>query len=126
MKFLNPNGLWLLLGVPILIIIYLIKSRHEEHSVSSTYLWKLSRRFMKKRLPLQRLRRIMLFLLQLCIIILAALMAAKPVVIGSESHDYIVILDASAGMQTKNDKGSRRSWQKSCKKTLLSAISLRF
>ena len=108
MKFLNPNGLWLLLGVPILIIIYLIKSRHEEHSVSSTYLWKLSRRFMKKRLPLQRLRRIMLFLLQLCIIILAALMAAKPVVIGSESHDYIVILDASAGMQTKNDKGQSR------------------
>lgn len=108
MKFLNPNGLWLLVGVPILIIIYLIKSRHEERSVSSTFIWKLSRRFMKKRLPLQRLRRIMLFVLQLCLIIIAAIMAAKPVIIGAESHDYIVILDASAGMQAVDSKGESR------------------
>ena len=50
MRFLNPAGLWLLLGVPILIIIYLIKAHHEERQVSSTYIWKLSEKFMKKRL----------------------------------------------------------------------------
>ena len=72
MKFLNPAGLWLLLGVPILIIIYLIKSQHEDRSVSSTYLWKLSARFMKKRLPVQRVQKLLLFLLQLLMIVAAA------------------------------------------------------
>ena len=28
MNFLNPTGLWLLLGVPVLILIYLIRSQH--------------------------------------------------------------------------------------------------
>ena len=65
MKFLNPAGLWLLLGVPVLILIYLIKSRHTDLPVSSTYLWRLSERFRKKRLPVQRFRNILLFLLQL-------------------------------------------------------------
>ncbi|MBQ8912233.1 MAG: BatA domain-containing protein, partial [Clostridia bacterium] len=51
MRFLNPAGLWLLLGIPVLIIIYLIKSQHEQRAVSSTYIWKLSERFAQKRLP---------------------------------------------------------------------------
>lgn len=108
MRFLNPAGLWLLLGVPILIIIYLIKSQHEERSVSSTYVWKLSERFAKKRLPFRKLRRILLFLLQLIMIILAAFMAAKPVIVKGESYDYVAILDASASMKTVDEKGNSR------------------
>ena len=53
MSFMNPSGLWLLLGIPVLIILYLIKAQHEDRPVSSTYIWKLSSRFMKKRLPIQ-------------------------------------------------------------------------
>ena len=108
MRFLNPAGLWLLLGIPILIIIYLIKSQHEERTVSSTYVWKLSERFAKKRLPIYRLRRIILFILQLIMIILAALMAAKPVIVKGESYDFVVILDGSASMQTADEKGVTR------------------
>ncbi len=108
MKFLNPDGLWLLIGIPILIIIYLIKAQHDDRQVSSTYIWKLSMRFAKKRLPLYRLRRILLFVLQLLMIVLAALMAAKPVVSKGESNDYIIILDGSASMQTKDEKGNSR------------------
>ena len=68
MKFLNPAGLWLLLGIPVLIFIYLIRPHHEERAVSSTFMWKLSQKFMKKKLPLQRLRRFFLFLLQILLI----------------------------------------------------------
>ena len=108
MRFLNPAGLWLLLGIPVLIIIYLIKSQHEQRAVSSTYIWKLSERFAKKRLPIRRLRRILLFILQLTMIVLAALMAAKPAIVKGESYDYVVILDGSASMQTTNEKGKSR------------------
>lgn len=108
MRFLNPAGLWLLLGVPILIIIYLIKSRHTDLPVSSTYIWHLSERFRKKRLPVQRFRKILLFLLQLLMIVAVSLLAAKPAVVNGERFDYIVILDASASMNTRDEAGLTR------------------
>ena len=108
MKFLNPAGLWLLLGVPILIIIYLIKSQHEDHSVSSTYLWKLSARFMKRRLPVQRVQKLLLFLLQLLMIVAAALMVARPAVPSGEKREYIAVIDASGSMMTVDENGDTR------------------
>ena len=108
MSFLNPSGLWLLLGIPVLIVIYLIKSQHEDRPVSSTYIWKLSSKFMKKRLPMQRIRKILMFLLQLAIIVTVSLLAARPAVVNGKSCDYIAIIDASASMQTSDEAGMTR------------------
>ena len=108
MSFLNPTGLWLLLGIPVLIIIYLIKAQHEDRPVSSTYIWKLSSRFMKKKLPMQKLKKILMFLLQLLIIIAVSLLAARPAVVNGKSCDYIAIIDASASMQTSDETGTTR------------------
>ena len=84
MKFLNPSGFWLLLGVPLLIIIYIIKSRHEDRPVSSTYIWKLSTKLKKKRFPLQRIRTLLVFFMQLLMIVLLSFVAAQPAVAGGE------------------------------------------
>lgn len=108
MSFQNPAGLWLLLLIPLLIIIYIIRSRYENRAVSSTYIWQLSDRFLKKRLPLQRLTRMLLFLLQLLLIALFALAAAKPTVKDGIGRDFIVILDCSAEMQVRDSKGVSR------------------
>ncbi len=108
MKLTNPNGLWLLIGIPILIIIYLIKSAHEDRPLSSTYLWRLSRKLSKKRAPRQRWRKFLMFLLQLLMIAAVAVIAAKPVVTKGECFDFVAIIDASAGMQTENEKGQSR------------------
>ena len=109
MKFLHPGALWLLLGIPVLILIYIIKSNHEEHSVSSTYIWKLSQKFMKRRVPLQRLRKIISFILQLLIIITSALLAAQPLIAAEGSGtEYVIILDSSASMQTTDENGKTR------------------
>ena len=108
MRFLNPAGLWLLLGVPILIIIYLIKAQHEDRPVSSTYIWKLSNRFMKKRLPIQKITKLLLFLLQLLMIIVVSLMVSRPVIIKGKSCEYIAILDGSASMQIVDADGTTR------------------
>lgn len=108
MRFLNPNGLWLLLGVPALIIIYLIKAQHEDRPVSSTYIWKLSSRFMKKRLPMQKIKKILMFLLQLLIVVTVSLLAARPAVVNGKSCNYIAIIDASASMQTTDETGTSR------------------
>lgn len=108
MKLLNPAGLWLLLGIPVLIFIYLIRPHHEERAVSSTFMWKLSQKFMKKQLPMQRLQRIVLFILQLLLLICAALLIARPALITGKSTEYIAIIDASASMQTVDENGISR------------------
>ncbi len=108
MKFLNPAALWLLLGVPILIIIYLIKTRHEDRAVSSTYIWHLSDKFSKKKMPIQKIRRSLLFILQLLIIVAVALLAARPYIYDGEIRSYVVILDASASMGVENEDGESR------------------
>lgn len=116
MSFENPAGLLLLLLLPLLILIYIIRSRYEDTPFSSTYIWKLSDRFLKKTLPIQRFRRILLFILQFLLITLFALAAAKPMIAHGESKDYVVILDCSAGMQVKDDKGQTR-FEKAVKQT---------
>ena len=42
MTFLHPLGLLGLIGIPILIIIYIIKTQYTEQTISSTFLWTLS------------------------------------------------------------------------------------
>lgn len=108
MRFVNPAGLWLLLGIPVLILIYIIRSQHEDAPVSSTYIWQLSAKFMKRRLPVQCLRKILLFLLQLMMILLSALIAAQPVISDGERHHYIAVIDASASMQMRDSDGVSR------------------
>ncbi len=109
MRFLNPAGLWLLLLVPILILVYIIRSRHEERAVSSTYIWKLSQRFMKKKLPFRKIRKILLFACQLLTIVGFSLYVAQPVIVTEGGgREYVVIIDASASMQTENTDGEAR------------------
>ena len=43
MSFSNPLGLLGLLAIPVLILIYIIKSKYTEQTIPSTYLWTLYR-----------------------------------------------------------------------------------
>ena len=107
MTFLNPAGLWILLGVPVLIIVYLLRRQHEDRTVSSTYIWKLSDRFLKKRFPL-RLQGILLLLLQIAAVVMAAALVSRPMITHMPNTDYIVIVDCSASMMTADEDGVTR------------------
>ena len=106
MRFQNPAGLWLLLGIPVLVAIWLIRPQHENRRVSSSYIWRLSDRFMKRKLPLSFLERWLVFALQLLLVTGGAFLAARPVLSEGSRADYLVILDASASMRTVADSGS--------------------
>ncbi len=103
----NLWGLLLLLSIPVLIIIHIIKQDHKERTVSSTYLWHLSERFLKKRLPIKRMTSLWAFILQLAILTLLALSATQPAVALGQISGQIVIIDASASMQTELDGVTR-------------------
>ena len=49
MSFQYPLGLLGLIGVPVLIIIYLLKNKYTEQIIASTYLWELSEKFLKRK-----------------------------------------------------------------------------
>ena len=79
MRFAYPAGLWALgAGLILLIILFLIRPPFQDYPVSTTYLWKLSEKFRKKRLPIRRAKKILLLLLQALCVAAAALLIAQP------------------------------------------------
>jgi len=50
MKILTPLGLLGLLGILVLILIYIIKPNYQQKYISSTYVWKLSLKYKKKKI----------------------------------------------------------------------------
>ncbi len=100
MTFLYPLGLLGLIGIPILILIYIIKSKYTEQTIASTYLWELSERFLKRKKRVSRLTGIISLILQLLAVTLISLAIAHPVItVPNAAHEYCFILDASGSMQ---------------------------
>lgn len=107
MKFLYPLGLLILLFVPILIIIYILRRKYKEHIVSSSYLWELSNRFLKRK-PIKKINNILSLILQICFVVIISIAIAQPVFYVPSSADNILfIVDASGSMNIKNKNKTR-------------------
>ena len=108
MSFLYPLGLLGLIGIPILIIIYIIKTKYTEQTVASTYLWTLSERFLKRRNPFSKISGLISLILQMLAITLISLGIAHPMfTMPGAAHEYVFILDASASMRMEQTEGTR-------------------
>lgn len=109
MTFLYPLGLLGLLGIPVLILIYIIKSKYTEQTVSSTYLWKLSERFLKKKNPFSRLTGLISLILQILCVLTISLIIAHPILtVRGAARDYCFVLDGTGSMQMKHEQGMTR------------------
>ena len=80
MKLLIPLGLIALISIPIIIIIYLIKPRFVEKKISSTYIWKLSLKYKKKKNPLNWLTKSLLLIVQILSALLLTFLIAYPII----------------------------------------------
>ncbi len=108
MNFLFPLGLLGLIGVPILILIYIIKSKYSEQTVSSTYLWTLSERFLKRKRPVSPITGIISLVLQVLAVTVISLIIAHPVItIPDSAKEYCFIIDASGSMNMEADGETR-------------------
>ncbi len=108
MTFLYPLGLLGLLGVPILILVYILKNRYTEQTVAATYLWRLSNRFLKKRNPLSRITGIISLILQIAFVVAISLVIARPMItLPGTANEYCFVLDGSASMQMEEGGVSR-------------------
>ncbi|MBR2650521.1 MAG: BatA and WFA domain-containing protein [Clostridia bacterium] len=113
MSFLYPLGLLGLIGIPILVLIYIIKSKYAEQTVASTYLWTLSERFLKRKRPVSPLSGIISLLLQCLSVLLISLVIAHPVItVPDAAKEYCFIIDASGSMNTVRDGKTRLEYGK--------------
>ena len=78
MELLRPLGLLGLLGIAILILIYILKPNYQQKIISSTYVWKLSLKYRRKQVPINRLLSILLLILQILVIAACAMVLAQP------------------------------------------------
>lgn len=110
MSWLTPLGFLGFIGIIVLIIIYIIKPNYQNKIISSTFVWKLSLRYRKKKIPLSKLRNILLLICQLLIITAITGILAQPFIKGDDEDDYsekVVIIDASASMLTETGGETR-------------------
>lgn len=108
MTFTYPLGFLALLAIPVLVFIYIIKNRYTEQTVTSTYLWTLSEKFLRRRIPINRITGILSLILQCLAVFFIAVIVAQPVIyISGGARDYCFVLDASASMNIEQDGSTR-------------------
>lgn len=110
MSFLTPLAfLGGLLAIPI-ILLYMLRLRRREITVSSTFLWQQLLQDREANTPWQRLRRNLLLLLQLIILALLVFALARPfVTVPAVTRGQIaVLLDASASMNATDSADGTR------------------
>ncbi len=108
MTFLYPLGLLGLVGVPILLLIYILKNRYTEQTIASTYMWTLSERFIKRRNPLSKITGIISLVLQILLITSLSLAVAHPIItLKGAADEYCFVLDGSASMGMETDGKTR-------------------
>ena len=104
MSWLTPLGFLGLIGLLVLILIYIIKPNYQNKIISSTFVWKLSLKYKKNKLPISKLRNILILICQILVIVIASMMLAQPYFAEEDettSAKKVFVLDASASMMAK-------------------------
>ena len=100
MPFTSPLALLGLLFIPAVLAMYMLKLRRDQAVVPSTLLWSRLLTDVEANAPWQRLKRSLLLLLQILLVIVIALLAARPFLErpAGLARDIVLILDTSASM----------------------------
>ena len=112
MSFLSPTAIAIAaaLTIPPLVALYFLKLKRQVRLVPSTLLWKRAVEDLRVNAPFQRLRSSLLLLLQLLVLILAAIALGKPMLqaVEVENETIIILIDQSASMEVGEEGGHSR------------------
>jgi Ca-activated chloride channel family protein len=109
MNFLAPGAFWFLAALPVVIVFYLLKRKRVVRVISSTLLWQRFLSETQASAPFQKLRHNWLLILQLLLLLFVILALSRPYFSGrSASRSLrVLVLDASASMQSTDEAPSR-------------------
>jgi hypothetical protein len=108
-SFLSPAAFWFAFTLPVVVLFYLLKRKRVVKLVSSTLLWQRFLADAQANAPFQKLRHNWLLILQLALLVLAILALSRPFFTGRGTNSglRVIILDASASMQSADETPSR-------------------
>jgi len=110
--FLNPlmAAVAAAIAIPALLILYFLKLRRREQTVSSTLLWRKAIQDLQVNAPFQKLRRNLLLFLQLLLLALLLLALSRPVsqYAPGAGKMTVVLIDRSASMSAVESDGRTR------------------
>ena len=100
MQFLNPAAFYLLGVIPIVVALHFLKLRRHTHLVPSIMLWLSTDEDRRANIPFQRLRNLLLPILQVLFLLLVIFSAARPALRrpGFMPGRAILIVDNSASL----------------------------
>ncbi len=109
MHFLSPYMLLSLTAIPILIIIHTLKPKPRQVDVTNLFLWNAVLKERSHNVSFERLKRNLPLLLQILIVVLAALALAKPTstYLTAKKGNMVLVIDTSASMKTRSASGIR-------------------
>ena len=107
MTLLNPSGVWWLLLLPILLLLYLLRTRPVVRRVASLRLWHNLPQVERPRTQLRRPPRSPLLVLQLLLLVAGAVALIRPALPGLSARHLLLLLDASGSMSAL-DGGTTR------------------
>src|ERR1700686_652288 len=109
MSFLAPAAFAFAAAIPVVVLFYLLKRKRVVKLVSSTVLWQKFLAETQASAPFQKLRHNWLLVLQILMLVLAVLALSRPYFSGKTlgGRLQVVILDASASMQSTDESPSR-------------------
>lgn len=100
MSFLNIWPLFFLVTIPFLILLYILKEKSEDLSVSSLIFWQEIYKTLEVNSPFEKLKKNIMLFLQILITLLIILALMNPFIRfwGKEYTDLIIVIDNSASM----------------------------
>lgn len=110
MTFLAPWAAWFLAGIPIIVLLYLLKLKRRPLNVSTLMFWERVLQENRRRAFFQKLRHLLSLLLHLLIFLLILAALTRPVFDRAvrEGASTVLILDTRARMQTRDAGGEPR------------------
>ncbi|WP_089935027.1 vWA domain-containing protein [Candidatus Entotheonella palauensis] len=109
MTWLNPAAFAFLAAIPVILLLHSLRYRRRDVQVSTLFLWEQVMREAHGSLGLRRLIQNLPLILQILLALLLTLALANPALTKSvkRSKDIVLVLDASASMQTQTPQGTR-------------------
>jgi hypothetical protein len=104
-----PSALWALLLIPLIVLLYMLRARRMPQTVPSTLLWERATRDLIARMPVRKLERSILLLLQILAIASIVFALARPsaVLPGVAGDAVAIVIRTTASMQAREQQETR-------------------
>ncbi len=113
MGFFNAIGLIALIGVPMIIILHMLKRKQRDVIIPSTYLWERAADTSVQSKPWQKLKKSLPLILQLVAATALGLAVARPYISAfGTAYNYVIVIDASSSMSAEDMGQTRLEYSK--------------